>query len=136
MNKPPITLLSTLASVPTVRCSFDDPKGCKRPIRATHSPVLCAFHRDRADPEDGWAFISREEARLLNILRDKGWTDDALQDVMSLATESRPASPTSSIASLSERADSLRIDAPLSMSDLSCDSMMAVDLPMPGTPTE
>jgi hypothetical protein len=133
MCKPPITLLSTTDDVPTVRCGYTE-KRCRRRFKATYEPALCAFHRDRADPQDGWAFISRKEARLLNILRERGWTDGALQDVLSLNTESPlSVSPASSMSSLNDRAASLTLDIPLSLIDLD-DS--GADLPSPGTPTE
>ncbi|GMF65421.1 unnamed protein product [Phytophthora lilii] len=135
MDKPPITLLSTTTGCPTVRCDK-----CNRPVRAQFEPAYCPYHRDRADPQSGWAFISRDEARLLNIMRENGWTEEALRDAIDLhaqETESRPASPTPSISSISDRTGSLRLDEPLDLSELSSSSSgMAVDLPSPGTPTD
>ncbi|GMF35877.1 unnamed protein product [Phytophthora lilii] len=135
-QKPPITLLSTTTGCRTVRCNK-----CNRPVRAQFEPAYCPYHRDRADPQSGWAFISRDEARLLNVLRETGWTEDALRDALDLQEEessssSTPVSPTPTINSLSDRAGSLSLDSPLELSELdSSSSNMAVDLPSSGTPT-
>lgn len=132
-NRPPITLLSTTTGQPTVNCAM-----CRRTVRAPFEPAYCPYHRDRADPQSGWAFIDRDEARLINIMREMGWTVDALHDAIELReSESRPISPTPTVESLISQTSSIRLDTRLDLSELDTSSVaMAVDPPSPGTPTE
>jgi len=78
---------------------------------------------------------------VISLLRERGQVDQALEELDDLAhsatsaetEESRPVSPT--IEHLSDRAGGLRIDVPLTVSELaSSGSNMQVDPPTPGTP--
>lgn len=76
---PPIVLRHNLNQVPTLPCV-----SCQRNVKADFSPVYCHSHRNNLDPTCGWAFITRDEKQLLNILRRTDWTAEALQELVDL----------------------------------------------------
>ena len=89
-NIPQVILLTASLKVPTLKCHR-----CKRREKAGYQPFLCVKHRNEDDPEDGWGYISRNEARMLNILRIRGWTDDAFEEVRAINTETPPSTHSS-----------------------------------------
>lgn len=67
-------------AVGTVQCTE-----CERRVSAPEGATArCPSHRNNATPLNGWAWLSNREAALLQVLREQGWVDEALQNVRSV----------------------------------------------------
>lgn len=64
----------------------DNFKECGKKVFASEgSKAYCKSHNgDLADPNNGWEYITREEMKLLEILRANNWTTDILAETVRL----------------------------------------------------
>jgi hypothetical protein len=78
---PPVDLYTNLLYLPTVQCPGRHPASPKR-VKAAFPPAFCHHHGNNRDPEAGWGYLTREEARLLTIARAHDWTRDCLYELV------------------------------------------------------
>jgi hypothetical protein len=72
-DAPPARILPpNLKDSPTTPCT-----DCGVAVRGAFQPIYCYIHRNNQEPVSGWAFCHRDEIKLLNLLRNYGWTYDA-----------------------------------------------------------
>jgi hypothetical protein len=77
---PRATLYTNPGRAPTHECETCVSNGAERiaTVRSEFGPVLCHRHRDNTSPPTvGWAYITKREAKVINILRDFTWTESA-----------------------------------------------------------
>ncbi|GMF35594.1 unnamed protein product [Phytophthora lilii] len=101
----PVALHLSTLRVPAVKC-----EQCKNTSRALFGPVYCHVHCNPNDPDQGWAYITREEAQLLTILRTRDWTSDALQDLLETVSNTARSYSNANIAPLQRSAPTERGD--------------------------
>jgi hypothetical protein len=46
---------------------------CDERVRGDFPPIFCHHHRNNQEPISGFAYLHRDEARILNITRRHGW---------------------------------------------------------------
>jgi hypothetical protein len=85
---PPVELYTNLMHLPTVQCPGRHPASPKR-IKAAFPPAYCHLHGNNRDPEAGWAYLIRGEARLLSIARLHGWTAECLDELIARDLEAQ-----------------------------------------------
>ncbi|KAF1774353.1 hypothetical protein GQ600_19738 [Phytophthora cactorum] len=90
MARPFRSYLVSLKSIDLLNCMgfSDSPELTKMAIthlalvRATFCPAYCHYHGNNQEPHAGWAYIAREEARLLSIARRNLLTQDAVEEMI------------------------------------------------------
>jgi hypothetical protein len=80
MPLPPCRLYTNLTRLPTQQCGGNHPSS-PRSVRAEFAPAYCHHHGNNADPTVGWAYLTRDEATMLTILRQRLWFDEALSEL-------------------------------------------------------
>jgi hypothetical protein len=80
MPLPPCRLYTNLTQLPTQICGGNPPSSPRR-VRAEFPPAWCHHHGNNADPTVGWAYLTRAEADMLTILRQRLWFNEALDEL-------------------------------------------------------
>jgi hypothetical protein len=88
MPLPDVDLYLNVNQLPTVQCPGRHPASPKN-IKATFPPAYCHWHGNNQDPHAGWAYITRDEARLLTIARRHDWSQDCLDELMARDLEAQ-----------------------------------------------
>ncbi|GMF36407.1 unnamed protein product [Phytophthora lilii] len=99
----PVDLYLSTLKVAAVKC-----EQCKNTSRALFGSVYCHFHCNPSDPDQGWAYITREEAQVLTILRTRDWTSDALQDLLETVSNTARSYSNANVAPLQRSAPTER----------------------------
>jgi hypothetical protein len=79
---------TNLLYLPTVQCPGRHPASPKR-VKAAFPPAFCHHHSNNRDPEAGWGYLTREEARLLSIARAHDWPRDCLDELIARDLEAQ-----------------------------------------------
>lgn len=73
---------------------------CRLTIKGEFQPSYCHKHRNNRDPITGWAYLTRAEMQIINMLREHDWTDEALEGLMARHTEAQVETLANTVAAL------------------------------------
>ncbi|KAG6609602.1 uncharacterized protein IUM83_00988 [Phytophthora cinnamomi] len=88
MPLPLVQLYLNTNQRPTVQCPGNHQRS-PRNVKATFPPAFCWTHANNQDSTAGWAYIKRDEAAMLTILRERGWFEDAYDELRACDLEDR-----------------------------------------------